>query len=271
MIEIIALQLDKIQSILDFKGFSSYQFRSNLGLGRAALLGTIIGVLLGAHLSLLIVFMALKWHDVWEDRSLMIIQWAIFVISVCIFHLAEFFVTAMYNPTVVSNKSFMVNHSKPYTAALMLACSEFFVRFIFFPSLSRRAICGIGIVLVIFGQTVRSLAMKTAGESFNHVIQLSKKDSHILVTHGIYFYFRHPSYVGFFYWSIGTQFILCNPLNILFYSFASWKFFKSRIPYEEETLKLHFMDYLVYMRKTWIGIPFIWSNYSESSESDKSD
>src|SRR4051812_31669288 len=48
--------------------------------------------------------------------------------------------------------------------------------------------------------------------------------------------FRHPSYVGWFYWSVGTQLLLCNPLCTVLYGLAAWAFFKDRIPYEEALL-----------------------------------
>lgn len=73
-----------------------------------------------------------------------------------------------------------------------------------------------------------------------------------------YKYLRHPSYVGFFYWSIGTQMLLCNTLSMALFSVASWFFFKRRIPYEEETLYIHFGDdYHNYVQNSWMGLPFI--------------
>ena len=70
---------------------------------------------------------------------------------------------------------------------------------------------------------------------------------------------RHPSYVGFYYWAVGTQMILCNPLSTILYGLAAWTFFRYRIAYEEETLKQHFPDgaYEAYAARTYIGIPFI--------------
>ena len=47
--------------------------------------------------------------------------------------------------------------------------------------------------------------MLTAGRSFNHYIQTTKAESHKLVTTGVYAWSRHPAYVGWFYWSLGTQ------------------------------------------------------------------
>ncbi len=85
-----------------------------------------------------------------------------------------------------------------------------------------------------------------------------KRDSHVLVTHGIYQYLRHPSYFGWFYWSIGTQLLLCNPLCTLLYTYVSWYFFASRIPYEEALLVDFYGDqYLRYIASTALGIPFI--------------
>jgi len=177
---------------------------------------------------------------------------------ICSFHMGEFFTTALCNPTVVSSDSFMVNHSKAYTTAALISWTEFFVRLYFFPQINSVRIFGIGLFFVLGGQICRTWAMITCGESFNHYIQRDKKDNHILVTHGIYGFLRHPSYVGFFYWAVGTQLILCNPLSVALYTLASWTFFRHRIVYEEATLRAHFPGaYESYAEKTFIGIPLI--------------
>jgi len=54
-------------------------------------------------------------------RLQMLIQWILYVMGLCIFHLAEFFVTALYNPLVVNAESFVVNHSKSYTIAMVVS------------------------------------------------------------------------------------------------------------------------------------------------------
>ncbi|KAL0158341.1 hypothetical protein M9458_046417, partial [Cirrhinus mrigala] len=59
-------------------------------------------------------------------------------------------------------------------------------------------LCLVGLLMVLCGESLRKAAMLTAGSNFNHI-------SHVLVTTGVYALFRHPSYVGWFYWSIGTQ------------------------------------------------------------------
>lgn len=52
---------------------------------------------------------------------------------------------------------------------------------------------------------LRKAAIWTARDNFTHLVQQEKMETHALVTHGVYSWFRHPSYVGWFYWCIGTQ------------------------------------------------------------------
>ena len=83
---------------------------------------------------------------------------------------------------------------------------------------------------------------------------------HRLVTHGVYAWLRHPAYFGWFWWSVGTQLLLCNPVCVFAYAYASYRFFRNRIPYEEQHLLRMFPndEYAAYRRRTVIGIPFLW-------------
>jgi protein-S-isoprenylcysteine O-methyltransferase len=75
---------------------------------------------------------------------------------------------------------------------------------------------------------------------------------------GRYKFLRHPSYVGFYYWAVGTQLLLGNPLHTVLFAIAAWMFFHRRIPYEEESLMRLFPDeYPGYVASTYIGIPFL--------------
>lgn len=122
-----------------------------------------------------------------------------------------------------------------------------------------------GFALVVVGQVIRSLAMWTCGESFSHQIQERRSENHHLVKTGIYSVLRHPSYTGWFYWSLGTQLLLCNPICLCIYAYASWAFFAQRIPYEEGIL-VEFYDgeYVDYALSTVIGIPMIPSIHTSS-------
>jgi protein-S-isoprenylcysteine O-methyltransferase len=98
--------------------------------------------------------------------------------------------------------------------------------------------------------------MITAGNSFNHLVQHDKKEDHKLITNGVYSIFRHPSYTGFYYWSVGMQLMLGNPICFFLYAYASYKFFSIRIPEEEETLIAFFGDeYRTYRKNTFVLIP----------------
>lgn len=63
----------------------------------------------------------------------------------------------------------------------------------------------IGLVMCAVGEALRKAAIWTARDNFTHLVQQEKAQTHSLVTCGVYSWFRHPSYVGWFYWSIGTQ------------------------------------------------------------------
>lgn len=90
--------------------------------------------------------------------------------------------------------------------------------------------------MVVVGEGLRKAAMHTAGSNFSHQIAFKKADDHQLVTRGVYRLSRHPSYTGWFVWAVGTQVLLCNPLSIVAYTYASWSFFADRIEFEEEML-----------------------------------
>ena len=98
-----------------------------------------------------------------------------------------------------------------------------------FPTVPDYAPIGLGILFILVGQYTRSAAMATAGKSFNHVVQSTKKDDHVLITTGIYSFLRHPSYFGFFWWGLGTQLVLGNHICFLAYTIILWKFFATRI------------------------------------------
>jgi len=103
-------------------------------------------------------------------------------------------------------------------------------------------ISALGIFLTVSGQVIRSTAMIHASSNFSHSVAYRKAADHRLVTDGIYAWFRHPSYAGFFYWGLGTQLALQNPLSFLVFLVALWRFFNSRIKAEERFLVKFFGD-----------------------------
>lgn len=116
----------------------------------------------------------------------------------------------------------------------------------------------LGLILVVIGQVVRSAAMVQAGPSFNHIVQQTQKQEHILVTTGIYGKLRHPSYFGFFWWGLGTQLVMGNVVCFVAYAAVLWKFFSARIRHEEIFLVKFFGgEYLDYRTNVGTKIPFV--------------
>ncbi|OTB08011.1 hypothetical protein M426DRAFT_317515 [Hypoxylon sp. CI-4A] len=181
------------------------------------------------------------------------------------FHFLEFWTTAKYNTPVANIGSFLLTANWPaYAIAHTVAMLEcLFTKLVFpnrswAPLYSGHIILLLGFILVFIGQFVRSAAMVQAGQSFNHTVQHRKKDSHILVTTGLYSFLRHPSYFGFFYWGIGTQMVLGNPICFVGYAIVLWRFFSKRVEHEEALLIRFFGDdYIHYRRRVGTLMPFV--------------
>ncbi|CAB0031670.1 unnamed protein product [Trichogramma brassicae] len=150
------------------------------------------------------------------------------------FHLTEYLGIAFTNPAAVNIKSFFINHSPAYVGAAIMSWLEFYRKVLF-----------------------------CTNETKPSYLQHKKAKNHTLVTHGVYAICRHPSYAGWFYWSIGTQLILQNPICLLAYAIMSWRFFNERIMAEEVYLLRFFgQDYVEYQKKVKAGLPFI-KGYTE--------
>lgn len=121
-------------------------------------------------------------------------------------------------------------------------------------------VSGVGLAAVVAGQVVRTAAMWAAGANFTHVVEdgPERRPEHALVTHGVYTVLRHPSYAGWFWWSVGTQALLGNPVCAAAYAAAAWRFFAGRIPGEEAALARYFgREYGEWARGRWVGIPWV--------------
>lgn len=176
---------------------------------------------------------------------------AIHTLLQCIFHFMEFLVTAMYNPGELDDDSFILTDSDLYVVYGVLVLETTLVHW-YFPYSRWLAV---GFVVALGGQAIRTIAMYTAGTSFNHYVQREQKSEHVLVTLGIYRVLRHPLYFGYFWWFVGCQIYLGNPLTGLLGAFKLSRFFARRIEYEEGFLQLFFPDYEKYKKISWVGIP----------------
>ena len=241
-----------VLTVLDSKKDEQFaHYENKAGLGRVALVACFLAFTGGIHFILLTTSLI--------NGTYSIFQWSFYILVLVIFHLLEFFLTAMYNPRTCTADSFLVNHSKAYTIAALASWFEFWMELYFVPSWKGNLWnIYLGGVVVILGQSCRTLAMHTCGKHFHHIVQIQRSKTHQLVTSGLYSIFRHPSYFGWFYFSVGTQILLGNPFCVIAYALASWQFFNDRIPFEEMCLEeMYGKEYDEYKKKTIIGIPFI--------------
>ncbi|KAF8424536.1 S-isoprenylcysteine O-methyltransferase [Tirmania nivea] len=190
-------------------------------------------------------------------------QLPFFLFLLSLFHLLEFWTTARYNtPNAKTSSAFLLStNGSAYNIAHSAAILEAVIELYFFPSFKQRISFFptiLGLALIAIGQSVRTLAMVHAGTNFNHVVQRQRRPGHTLVKHGVYSWLRHPSYYGFFWWGLGTQLMLANPVCFLGYAVVLWKFFHDRIKFEERHLVDFFgEEYITYRAATMVGIPFI--------------
>lgn len=173
------------------------------------------------------------------------------------FHFTEYFVTSLTNPSTLTISSFLIDQSSAYVFAISTSFIEYLLEAYLFSDFKKfNIISMIGLIVAILGEVIRKLAMFTAGKNFSHTIKQVKSSEHKLVTHGIYSHFRHPSYAGWFYWAIGSQIMLMNPVCVILFTVTSYKFFKDRIVYEEKLLVDFFSDdYKAYRERVGLRMP----------------
>lgn len=178
------------------------------------------------------------------------------------FHFLEFWTQARYNTRVVGTLHFLLTgNGRGYALAHVLSALECLLTSTLFGSSSSSSsvmMVVVGVAVLVMGQTVRSVAMAQAGVSFNHEVQQTKKESHVLVTTGLYGVFRHPSYFGFYWWVVGLQLVMGNVVCLVLYVVVLYKYYSSRIPFEEAHLVDFFgQDYIDYRKRVGTKIPFV--------------
>ncbi|KAN0063286.1 farnesyl cysteine-carboxyl methyltransferase [Thecaphora frezii] len=190
-------------------------------------------------------------------------QLHIYLLAWSLFHLLEFVITAAYNPTRLYSDSFLLNNGIAYHIAHVAGLVEFALTAAFVGgagSIYKRPgiVTLVGILLVVAGQAIRSLAMIHAHNNFSHIVAHQKRQDHQLVKTGVYSFTRHPSYFGFFYWALGTQILLGNVVGCIAFAVVLWRFFSRRIEYEEKHLIKFFKDeYIQYKKDVATRLPFI--------------
>lgn len=184
----------------------------------------------------------------------------LYLLSLGIFHLSEYLTTAVFNPRRVKLDSFMYDPVTGYQLALGASFLEYVVKKQYYSNLYAYVvpIQAIGFFITIVGQWFRTRAMVEASTSFNHHVASMKDHDHILITSGIFSIVRHPSYLGFYMFTLGSQMMLFNPICFLAFAYVLHQFFSSRIRTEEVHLIRFFgTDYRNYRDNTPTYLPFI--------------
>jgi len=161
--------------------------------------------------------------------------------------------------------AFCIFHSVPYWAAMSAASAEFWLtRWLLGPDTAWGAavrsgpVAAAGLAVALLGLAVRYWAMAEAARSFHHIVQHDRPDAHRLVTTGPYAWSRHPSYVGWAVWAVGTQLMLGNAVCAPLYAAASVAFFSARVPGEEHALlRWYGMEYVRYAARVPRMLPLV--------------
>jgi len=184
----------------------------------------------------------------------------VYLFSLGIFHLSEYLTTAIFNPRRVKLESFMYDPVTGYQVALVASFLEYFLKKHYYSNLYAYVVPFqiIGFFMTVVGQWFRSRAMVEASTSFNHHVASMKDHDHILITTGVFSIVRHPSYLGFYMFTLGSQLLLFNPICFFTFAYILHQFFKSRIRTEEIHLVRFFgTDYRTYRENTPTYLPFI--------------
>ena len=186
-----------------------------------------------------------------------VIQIAGLLVVLAFYHVLEYVIHRKHHPTTTDKSSFLI--TPEYLMAFSVGIAEYLIELYFFPWKERLDIVfWFGVACVAVGLYIRFAAILTAGKSFTHLVQYTKRTEHKLITTGIYKYIRHPGYLGFFIFAVGTQIALKNPISICMFIAVLWRFFSDRIADEEEALCNMFPnEYDKYRKTTPTYIPFI--------------
>ncbi|CCG84860.1 protein of unknown function [Taphrina deformans PYCC 5710] len=116
---------------------------------------------------------------------------ACYVAALSLFHILEFWTTAAYNPENVKTDSFLLSSNGiAYWAAQATGVVEYLIVDHAKPAWHVNAYASgaffAGLICLLTGQLIRSVAMAQAAQSFSHSLAYTKKEGHVLVTGGLY-------------------------------------------------------------------------------------
>lgn len=228
----------------------------------------LISLILGASLGGLVFLVTFSLWNAWGMAYIALEVYGMFL---SIHFLCEFINTYLYQESKVTSRSFLIYGNKgnfEFWIMQLLALWEYLAmrshlvgRYL--PQgaetmRNNRLVQYGGVFMILVGLFVRTLAMKTCGDSFSHYIA-TENNQHKLVTNGVYSVLRHPSYFGFWFFAIGVQLLLENWGNLLLNFIVLTKFLKVRIEFEEWFLvhRIFGDEYVEYKNRVGVWIPFL--------------
>ena len=169
-------------------------------------------------------------------------RWA-FAGALGAFHASELAFAATCTPHDFGPHSLLL--SPQYLASMSLAVAEDALWSWAAPGLKRprpaaEAAAGLGLVMVVLGEVLRKGALLSARGNFTHTMQQTRRQGHVLVSDGVYRHFRHPGYLGWWVWVVGTQVLMLNPLCSVLFFVMCRRFFSVRVHVEEALLRRFF-------------------------------
>ena len=193
-------------------------------------------------------------------------QFFCYLITLCIYHYTEFFSELLFHFQDLQKDAFLIYQNKNWVISTSASFIETLLGTYFFHKYKNIKILFIlGLLMTIVGQYFRIAALFTGKSNFTHKIQIKKRKNHVLVKYGIYKICRHPSYFGFFIWSVGIEIMCVNPICTIAFTYILFLFFKNRTEFEEEYLIRFFgMEYIKYRREVSSLMPF--TNISKGVE-----
>ena len=195
-------------------------------------------------------------------------QFFLYIITLTIYHYTEYFSVLIYHFKDLSFSSYLIDQSKYWVFASVFSLSETLIGTFYFHELKQNKFFFIlGLILTIIGQIFRISALYTGKNNFTHLVSYNKQKGHVLVKNGIYGISRHPSYFGFYLWSVGIQLMCGNVICFFGFLIALYIFFKDRI-IDEEGMLIEFFgfEYIKYKEEVSILIPFIHMDKDEEDE-----
>lgn len=69
---------------------------------------------------------------------------------------------------------------------MLLASLEYALELHLCPQIKLPAVSALGLAAVVGGEALRKAGMVTAAQNFTHQVQLTQREGHSLVTHGVY-------------------------------------------------------------------------------------